>query len=76
MGGEGGYDESLSIYLVYRTQKNNSLETIPSRFSLNRNQRSLLLNVICVQYTSGIWNLEFINICTNCRFIWLGKVYI
>ena len=32
-------------------QKNNSLETIPSRFSLNRKQRSLLLYVICVQYT-------------------------
>ena len=22
------------------------------------------------------WNLESINICTNCQFIWSGKVYI
>ena len=38
---------------------NGPLETIPSRYSLNRKQRSLLLYVICVQYTKfwvEIWN--------------------
>ena len=38
---------------------NGPLETIPSRFLLNRKQRSLLLYVICVQYTKfwvEIWN--------------------
>ena len=44
-------------------QKNNSLETIPSRFSLNRKQRSLLLNCFALrnlcpvhEALSGIWN--------------------
>ena len=51
MGGEDGCDGSLQIlFCVPDTdnvkQKNNSLETIPSR-----KQRSLLLYVICVQYT-------------------------
>ena len=40
-------------------QKNNSLETIPRRFTLNRKQRSPLLYVICVQYTK-FW-VEFWN---------------
>ena len=44
-------------------QKNNSLETIPSRFSLNRKQRGLLLSCfdlrnLCPvhEVLSGIWN--------------------
>ena len=44
-------------------QKNNSLETIPSRFSLNRKQRSLLLSCFALrnlspvhEALSGIWN--------------------
>ena len=44
-------------------QKNNSLETIPSRFSLNRKQRSLLLSCFALrnlcpvhEVLSGIWN--------------------
>ena len=60
----------------YVTQKTNSLETIPSRFSLNRKQRSLLLYVICVQYTKFWVEFWTINIWTNCQFIWSGKVYI
>ena len=40
-------------------QKNNSLETIPRRFSLNRKQRSPLVYVICVQYMK-FW-VEFWN---------------
>ena len=43
----------------WRKTKNNSLETIPSRFSLNRKQRSPLLYVIRVQYTK-FW-VEFWN---------------
>ena len=47
------------------------------RFSLNRRQRSLLLYVICVLSTRSFeWNLESIDIWTNCQFIWTGKVYI
>jgi len=38
-------------------QKNKIHETIPSRFSLNRKQRSLFFNAISVQYTK-FW-LEF-----------------
>ena len=69
MGGEDGCDGSWGIYFVYQTLRwgktkeqqpwNGPLETIPSRFSLNRKQRSLLLYVICVQYTKfwvEIWN--------------------
>ena len=44
-------------------QKNNSLETIPSRFSLNRKQRSLLLSCFALrnlcpvhEVLSGNWN--------------------
>ena len=81
MGGEDGCDGSLQIlFCVPDTdnvkQKNNSLETIPSRFSLNRKQRSLLLYVICVQYTKFWVEFWTINIWTNCQFIWSGKVYI
>ena len=81
MGGEDGCDGSLEIlFCVPDTdnvkQKNNSLETIPSRFSLNRKQRSLLLYVICVQYTKFWVEFWTINIWTNCQFIWSGKVYI
>ena len=52
--------------------------TIPRRFSLNRKQRSLLLYVICVQYTKFCVELmcESINTWTNCQFIWSGKGYI
>ena len=79
MGGEDGCDEFGHLFCVPDTddvkQENN--ETIPSRFSLNRRQRSLLLYVICVLSTRGFeWNLESIDIWTNCQFIWSGKVYI
>ena len=60
-----------------RKKKNKNHETIPSRFSLNRKQRSVLFDVICVQYMK-FW-LEFrtiINIWTNRQFIRAGKVYI
>ena len=40
-------------------QKNNDLEPIPSRFSLNRKQRSVLFYLICVQYRK-FW-VEFWN---------------
>ena len=53
MGGEDDCDGSSGIYFVYTDdvkQKNSNHETIPSRFSLNRKQRSLLFYVICVQY--------------------------
>ena len=53
-------------------RKNKNHETIPSRFSLNRQQRSLLFYVICVQYTR-FWP-EFRSHCLlNCQFIWSGK---
>ena len=79
MGGEDGCDEFGHLFCVPDTddvkQENN--ETIPCRFSLNRRQRSLLLYVICVLSTRGFeWNLESIDIWTNCQFIWTGKVYI
>ena len=57
-------------------QKNKNHVNISSRFSLNRNQRSLLLYIICVQYTRFWLVFGSINICTNCQFIWLGKLYI
>ena len=81
MGGEDGCDGSLGIFCVPDAddvkQKNNNHETIPSRLSLNRKQRSLLLYVICVLSTRSFeWNLESINIWTNFQFIWLGKVNI
>ena len=79
MGGEDGCDEFGHLFCVPDTddvkQENN--ETIPCRFSLNRRQRSLLLYVICVLSTRSFeWNLESIDIWTNCQFIWSGKVYI
>ena len=58
MGGEDGCYASLGIYTVFCVpdsddvkQKNNKHETIPSRLSLNRKQRSPLVYVICVQCT-------------------------
>ena len=56
MGGEDGCDGSVGISTVFCVpdsndvkQENNNHETIPSRLSLNRKQRSLLGYVICVQ---------------------------
>ena len=70
-------------YFVYWTQmtgnkRTQNNETIPSGFSLNRKQRSLFFYIMCVQSStrSFDWNLESINIWTNCQFIWSGKVYI
>ena len=57
-------------------RKNNRLETISSRFPLNRKQRSLLRYVICVQYTTFWVELGTVNVWTNCHFIWSGKAYI
>ena len=53
-------------------QKNNSLETIPSRFSLNRKQKSFAFRHLCPvhEVLSGI--LEFINIWTNCQMNTFG----
>ena len=55
MSGEGR-DESLGTYTVFCVpdsdgvkQKNNNHETLTSRLSVNRKQRSLLVYVICVQ---------------------------
>ena len=78
MGGEDGCDEFGHLFCVPDKddvkQKNNNHETIPSRFSLNRKQRGLLLYVICVLSTRSFeWNLESIDIWTNCQFIWSGK---
>ena len=65
MGGEDGFVMGVGAFILctghrWRVkQKNNSPETIPSRFSLNRKQRSILLYVICVQYTKfwvELWN--------------------
>ena len=55
-------------------QKNKNHETILSRFSLNKKQRSLSLTSSLSSTRSFDWNLEFINIRTNCQFIWSGKV--
>ena len=79
MGDEDGCDKFGHLFCVPDTddvkQKNN--ETIPSRFSLNRKQRSLLLYVICVLSAGSFeLNLESSDIWTNCQFIWSGKVYI
>ena len=57
-------------------QKNDSLKTIPSRFSLNRKQRSLDLSHLCPVHEVLSRILESINTWTNCQFIWSGKVYI
>ena len=47
---------SLGIYFLNRTQMTHNKSTKPMKqyqadFSLNRKQRSLLVYVICVQYT-------------------------
>ena len=34
-------------------QKNKTHETIPSRFYLNKKQRSLFFNIFCVQYAKS-----------------------
>ena len=54
-------------------QKNKTLETIPSRFSLNKKQRSLFLTSSVSSTRSLDWNLETKNIWTNCQFSWSGK---
>ena len=57
-------------------QKNKTLETIPSRFSLNKKQRSLFLTSSVSSTRSLDWNLKSKNILTNCQFIYgQGKVY-
>ena len=63
MSGEG-HDGSLGTYTVFCVpdsddvkQQNNNHKTIPSRLSLKRKQRSLLVYVICVQCMK--FGLEF-----------------
>ena len=51
-------------------------ENIPSRFALNRKQKSLLFYLICVQYTKFWLEFGIINICTNRQFIWSKKVWL
>ena len=60
-----------------KNQKRKNHETIQSRFrfSVNRKQISLSFHVICFQ-CAKFWNLEAINIWTNCQFTWSRKVYI
>ena len=83
MGGEDGCDGSVGTYTVFcvtdsddEKQRNNNHETIPSRLSLNRKQRSLLGYVICVQCMKCWLEFGIINIWTKCQFIWSGKVCI
>ena len=68
-------------YFVYQTQmtwnkRTQNHETIPSGFPWTENKEVFSFTSSVSSTWSFDWNLESINIWTNCQFIWSGKVYI
>ena len=59
---------------IKQTKKNH--ENIASRLSLTEKKEVFCFTSSVSSTRSFDWNLKCINICTNCQFIWSGKVYI
>ena len=61
--------------MTYKT-KEQTMKTYQADFPWTENKEILCFTWSVSGTRSFDWNLESINICTNCQFIWSGKVYI
>ena len=60
----------------YKTKEQTTMKTYQADFSWTEN-KEVFCFTSSVSSTRGFdWNLESINICTNCQFIWSAEVYI
>ena len=56
--------------------KEQTMKTYQADFPWTENKEVFCFTSSVSSTRSFDWNLESINICTNCQFIWSGKVYI
>ena len=61
--------------MTYKT-KEQTMKTYQADFPWTENKEVFCFTSSLSSTRSFDWNLESINICTNCQFIWSGKVYI
>ena len=61
--------------MTYKT-KEQTMKTYQADFPWTENKEVFWFTSSVSSTRSFDWNLESINICTNCQFIWSGKVYI
>ena len=61
--------------MTYKT-KEQTMKTYQADFPWTENKEVFCFTTSVSSTRSFDWNLESINICTNCQFIWSGKVYI
>ena len=61
--------------MTYKT-KEQTMKTYQADFPWTENKEVFCFTSSVSSTRSFDWNLESINICTNCQFIWSGKVYI
>ena len=60
----------------YTTKEQKNMKTYQADFPWTEN-KEVFCFTSSVSSTRGFhWNLEYINICTNCQFIWSAEVYI
>ena len=60
----------------YKTKEQTAMKTYQADFPWTEN-KEVFCFTSSVSSTRGFdWNLESINICTNCQFIWSAEVYI
>ena len=60
----------------YKTKEQRTMKTYQADFPWTENKEVFCFTSSVSSTRSFDWNLESINICTNCQFIWSGKVYI
>ena len=61
--------------MTYKT-KEQTMKTYQADFPWTENKEVFCFTWSVSSTRSFDWNLESINICTNCQFIWSGKVFI
>ena len=62
--------------MTYKTKEQKNMKTYQADFPWTENKEVFCFTSSVSSTRSFDWNLESINICTNCQFIWSGKVYI
>ena len=61
--------------MTYKTKEQRTMKTYQADFPWTENKVFFFTSSVS-STRSFEWNLETINICTNCQFIWSGKMYI
>ena len=60
----------------YTTKEQKNMKTYQADFPWTENKEVFCFTSSVSSTRSFDWNLESINICTNCQFIWSAEVYI